>query len=103
MSDVTTDRSEHLLEHVPLLGAALAGAAVASRSACTAGSTIRRPSLFTLGFSGTINMKAWLATIVLVLVIVQVLLALWMYGKSARPAPGGSDRRTGSSARSRSS
>jgi hypothetical protein len=44
-------------------------------------------ALFTLGFSGTINMKAWLATGVLVLAVVQVVLALWMYGKLRRPAP----------------
>jgi hypothetical protein len=71
----------------PLLGAALAGAAVAvalgvyGRSHDPAGQ-----ALFTLGFSGTINMKAWLATIVIVLAIVQVLLAAWMYGK-LRGAP----------------
>ena len=44
-------------------------------------------ALFTLGFSGTINMKAWLATGVIVLAIAQVLLALWMYGKLGRQAP----------------
>src|SRR5262249_10342885 len=45
-------------------------------------------SLFTLGFSGTINMKVWLATIVIVLACAQILLALWMYGKlGSRRAP----------------
>jgi hypothetical protein len=44
-------------------------------------------ALFTLGFSGTINMKAWLATGVLALAVVQVILALWMYGKIGRAAP----------------
>ena len=75
--------------HVTLLAAALAGAAVAvvlgvyGRHHDPAGQ-----ALFTLGFSGTINMKVWLATIVLVLVIVQVLLALWLFGKIGRsPAP----------------
>jgi hypothetical protein len=45
-------------------------------------------ALFTLGFSGTINMKAWLATIVVVLAMVQVVLALRMWGRIGRgPAP----------------
>jgi heme/copper-type cytochrome/quinol oxidase subunit 4 len=37
-------------------------------------------SVTTFGFSGIINMKVWLATIVLVLAIVQVLTALRLYG-----------------------
>jgi len=44
-------------------------------------------ALFTLWFSGTINMKSWLATAAFVLAIVQVLLALWMYGKLGKDAP----------------
>jgi len=74
-------------DHVTLLTAALAGAAVAvalgvyGRRHDPAGQ-----ALFTLGFSGTINMKVWLATAVLVLVVVQVLLALWMYGTLGRSA-----------------
>ena len=72
----------------PLLGAALAGAAVAvalgvyGRHHDPAGQ-----ALFTLGFSGTINMKVWLANVVIVLAIGQVLLALWLYGKFGRGAP----------------
>jgi hypothetical protein len=73
----------------PLLVAALAGAAVAvalgvyGRQHDPAGQ-----ALFTLGFSGTINMKAWLATLVLLLATLQIVLALWMYGKlGRRPAP----------------
>jgi uncharacterized protein DUF6529 len=71
-----------------LLGAALVGAAVAialgvyGREHTPAGQ-----ALFTLGFSGTLNMKAWLATIVVSLAVVQVLLALWLYGKFGRAAP----------------
>ena len=74
---------------IPFLVAILAGAAVA-----VAARRVRPQhdpagqALFTLGFSGTINMKAWLATIVLVLAIVQVLLALWMYGKLGRRRAG---------------
>jgi uncharacterized protein DUF6529 len=37
--------------------------------------------VFTLGFSGVLQMKAWLATIVLVLALVQLLTALAMWGK----------------------
>ena len=71
-----------------MLGAALVGAAISvalgvyGREHDPAGQ-----ALFTLGFSGTINMKAWLATIVLSLAVVQVLLALWLYGKIGRNAP----------------
>lgn len=71
-----------------LLGAALVGAAVAvalgvyGREHTPAGQ-----ALFTLGFSGTLNMKAWLATIVLFLAVVQVSLAMWLYGKIGRAAP----------------
>ena len=74
-------------EHVTLLAAALAGGAVSvalgvyGRHHKPAGQ-----ALFTLGFSGTINMKAWLASVVLLLAIAQVLLALWMYGKLGRRA-----------------
>jgi len=71
------------------LWAALAGAAVSlvlgvyAREHHPAGQ-----ALFTLGFSGTINMKAWLATLALTLAVVQIVLALWMYGKlGQRGAP----------------
>ena len=73
---------------VALLGAALIGAAISvalgvyGREHDPAGQ-----ALFTLGFSGTINMKAWLATIALSLAVVQILLALWLYGKIGRNAP----------------
>ena len=47
-------------------------------------------ALFTLGFSGLIQMKAWLATLVVVLAVVQLLSALWMWGRlpGAGAAPG---------------
>jgi hypothetical protein len=86
-----------------LLGAALVGAAIAvalgvyGREHDAAGQ-----ALFTLGFSGTLNMKAWLATFVLAFAIVQVLLAMWMYGKlgagSAPPWVGPVHRLVGLSA-----
>jgi hypothetical protein len=37
--------------------------------------------LFTLGFSGMLQMKAWLATIALLLVLVQLATAAWMWGR----------------------
>jgi hypothetical protein len=46
----------------------------------------RRP-LFTLGFSGMLQMKAWLGTAALALVVVQVLSALWMFGRLGGTAP----------------
>jgi len=67
---------------VTLLTAALIGAAVSvALGVYGANHDATGQSLFTLGFSGTINMKVWLATIVLVLGCVQIVLALWMYGK----------------------
>src|SRR5689334_12611073 len=69
--------------------AILAGAAVAvclgvyARAHHAAG----RP-VFTLGFSGVLQMKAWLATIVLVLALVQLLTALAMWGKLGIHASG---------------
>jgi hypothetical protein len=35
----------------------------------------------TLGFTNTITMKVWLATIVLLFAVVQVLSALWLFGR----------------------
>jgi Family of unknown function (DUF6529) len=37
--------------------------------------------LFTLGFSGMLQMKAWLSTAAVVFVVVQLLTALWMWGR----------------------
>jgi len=53
----------------------------------------------TLGFTNTITMKVWLATIVLAFAVVQVLSALWIYGRlPLGSAPGGSGACTGSPA-----
>ncbi len=40
-----------------------------------------RRSLFTLGFSGMLQMKAWLTTVAAVLLVVQLVTALWMWGR----------------------
>ena len=37
--------------------------------------------LFTLGFSGMLQMKAWLTTVVAALIVVQLATALWMWGR----------------------
>jgi hypothetical protein len=37
--------------------------------------------LFTFGFSGMLQMKAWLATAAVVLLVVQLISALWMWGR----------------------
>jgi hypothetical protein len=44
-------------------------------------------SLPTLGFSSVIAMKVWLALVVGALALLQLVSALWMYGKLGRPAP----------------
>jgi hypothetical protein len=51
----------------------------------------RHPSsahLLTLGFDSVIQMKTWLALVVGVLLVGQLVGGLWMYGRLGRPAPG---------------
>ena len=43
--------------------------------------------VFTLVFSSTIAMKVWLASIALAFAVVQVVTALWLYGKLPLTAP----------------
>ena len=63
-------------------GLILIGAAVAvSIGAYAKLHTPAGKPLFTLCFSGMLQMKAWLTTLALVLVIVQLLTATWMWGK----------------------
>ena len=65
-----------------LLTALLAGALVALSLGIYG--NVHDPSqrlVFTLFFSSTISMKVWLATASVVFAVVQVLLALWMFGK----------------------
>lgn len=42
--------------------------------------------LFLAGFSGALQLKTWLATVALAFVVVQLVTALWMYGRFG-PAP----------------
>jgi hypothetical protein len=71
--------------------ALLAGAAVALALGVYAHAhqPARHP-LFTMGFSGMLQMKTWLATAAVVLVGLQVLSAMWMWGRlpGAGAAPG---------------
>jgi hypothetical protein len=73
---------------VKLLGILVAGAAVAVALGVYGNEhspTFSRP--FDLFFSDTINLKVWFATVAAVLAVVQVLLALRIYGKVKWPRP----------------
>ena len=72
-----------------LLAVVAAGAAVAV--ALGVYGNVHDPSqklVFTLFFSSTIALKVWLATVAVALAVVQVLLALWIYGRLPWRAPG---------------
>ncbi|WP_041938951.1 MULTISPECIES: DUF6529 family protein [Frankia] len=75
---------------VPVAGVLLLGAAVAVSMGVYA--KVHDPAgrpVFTLGFSGMLPMKAWLTTAATLLLIVQLITALWMWGRlpAAGPAP----------------
>src|SRR5579872_2905187 len=76
---------------VALAGLFVVGAAVSLSIGIYAGvhTPAGRP-VFTLGFSGILQMKAWLTTAAATLLVVQLLTALWMWGRLPRvgPAPG---------------
>jgi hypothetical protein len=74
---VTTSRSRVGVAAVLLLGAAVA---LCIGVYARAHHPALRP-LFLVGFSGVLQMKTWLATAVLVLVLVQLISALWMWGR----------------------
>ena len=74
---VAPPRSRTALALVLLAGAAVA---VAVGSYARVHRPAARP-LFLLGFSGMLQLKSWLATAALVLVVVQVVTALWMWGR----------------------
>ncbi len=59
----------------------LAGAAVAIAVGVYGRGRGHRRPVFVVGFSGVIQFKVWLASAALVLVLVQVLTALWMWGR----------------------
>jgi hypothetical protein len=73
-----------------LAGVLLAGSAVAVAIGVYGREHDPRLPVFVKGFSGVIQFKVWLATAALVLVLVQVTTALWMWGRlpGAGAAPG---------------
>lgn len=84
---MATDDSEVGPQPARLLVPAAAGAAVAV--AAGAYGAVHDPTgeaLFTLFFSGTINLKAWFATVALLLAVFQLVSALRLYGKVQVPA-----------------
>jgi hypothetical protein len=75
---------------LPLAALLLVGVAVAVSLGVYA--RLHRPALrplFLLGFSGMLQLKTWLATAALLLVLVQLVTALWMWGRlpGAGPTP----------------
>ncbi|PZS32570.1 MAG: hypothetical protein DLM58_09560 [Pseudonocardiales bacterium] len=79
---VETTATDATPGRLALGGALLAGAAVAITLGVYA--KVHDPALkplFLLGFSGMLQMKSWLATAALVLVLAQVTSALWMWGR----------------------
>ncbi|HEX6149817.1 DUF6529 family protein [Nocardioides sp.] len=83
---VTVDRET---SRTGLAAALLVGAGVTVVLGAYAG--LHEPAgrpLVTFGFSGMLQMKAWLATAAAVLLLVQILTALWMWGRlGSQPAP----------------
>jgi hypothetical protein len=70
-----------------VLGVVLLGTAVAVTLGAL-GATVGQPrSLPTFGFSSMQTLKAWLATLVLVLVVLQLTTALWIYGRIPKVGP----------------
>jgi hypothetical protein len=78
-------RSRPVLALVLLVGA---GVAVAIGVYARVHSPASRP-LFLLGFSGMLQLKAWLATVALAFVVVQLVTALWIWDRlpALGPAP----------------
>lgn len=86
MSTATTRSS---MPQVAALGAIGAGAAVAVALGVFA--STHDPALASVprwGFPDVISMKVWLGLVVGVLALVQLLSALWMYGRFGATAPG---------------
>jgi Family of unknown function (DUF6529) len=76
----------------PIAGRLLLAGVLGAAVALTLGiySNVHDPASdlgITLGFSNTITMKVWLATIALAFAVLQALSALWIYGRLPLPAP----------------
>ena len=85
MSHVREDTAAPPRGRTPvLLGVVLLGTAV-SVTLGALGATIGEPrSLSTFGFTSMQTFKAWLASLVLLLVLIQLFTALWIYGRVPR-------------------
>jgi hypothetical protein len=82
MTVTVADRRSVASPAVAIGGLLLLGAAVAVSLGVYAKvhSPAGRP-LFTLGFSGMLQMKVWLTTAAVALLVVQLVTALWMWGR----------------------
>jgi Family of unknown function (DUF6529) len=79
-------RSDPAFQRLLIIG--LVGAAVALTLGIYANAHSPSSDLtITLGFTTTITMKVWLTTIVLCFAVIQLLSALWMYGRLPLGAP----------------
>ena len=88
MSTATDRHAATSRAGVTAVSLAGAGVAVALGVYAKVHSPAGRP-LFTLGFSGMLQMKAWLSTAAVALLVVQLVTALWMWGRlpGVRAAP----------------
>lgn len=79
-------RSDPAFRRLLIIG--LVGAAIALTLGIYANAHSPSSDLtLTLGFTNTITMKVWLTTIVLCFAVIQLLSALWMYGRLPLGAP----------------
>src|SRR5215472_12714014 len=82
MSAVRRDASAARAQRGALVAMLLVGAAVAvSLGVYAKAHTPSGRPLFTLGFSGMLQMKVWLSTAAVALLVVQLVTALWMWGR----------------------
>jgi len=84
---MTTQAQQHPRTYRGAAAAVAAGAAVSVALGVYGGQ--HQPTgqaIFTFGFDSMIAMKVWLALAVGVLALVQLVSALWIYGKLGRPA-----------------
>src|SRR5262249_41093856 len=84
MSAVRRDASAARAQRGALVAMVLVGAAVAvSLGVYAKAHTPSGRPLFTLGFSGMLQMKVWLSTAAVALLVVQLVTALWDVGATA--------------------
>lgn len=87
-AEAVTARRSSAAASVTLAGVLLLGASTALALGVYA--KVHTPAgrpLFTLGFSGMLQMKAWLTTVATALLFVQLTTALWMWGRLPGAGP----------------